>query len=220
MMNEEELKNLKRAIIAASAYYGRQLADDAIRMYVMDLQDLPYKQVVEAMKKYRMNTANRQLFLPAHIREIIFPSLNSKDLARLTAARITEAISKFGWSNAEGAKAHIGDEGWKHVQRAGGWLYLCENMGLSLSPTTFLAQARDSIESEINLQRAGVDTSLPAIEQAQQREQLNSNQDRLGAVVKELTTKLSMKGEENVQTNNHLTLAKQTGVRDGQEPNQ
>ncbi len=190
-MTKEQLIMLKKIISTASAYYGKQLTDEAIRMYADDLSDLDYFKVFRAMQSYRLDTKNRQMFLPANIREIVNPNPAAKDLARVTAIRIREAVGKFGWPNPEEAEAFIGHEGWKYVERFGGWKHLCENLGVDIQETTFLAQARDAIESTINLQRAGLDMDKPALGQVKELQQ-----GRVDSVIKQLSQKTAMEDKD------------------------
>ena len=164
-MNQDQLKELKRMIIATGIYYQRDLPDEVLQMYVGDLQDLDFSEVITAMTSYRRDPKNTRMFLPAQIREIIMPTVNTKDLARETALRIQEAVTKFGWPNPTKAQEFIGEAGWAVVERFGGWSYLCQNLGVGIQPGQFIAQCRDAIESHLNLERAGINKLLPAIEQ-------------------------------------------------------
>ncbi len=190
-MTHDELKKLKAAIATVSAYYGRQMTDAAISMYAEDLFDLELFSVLEAIKKYRMNTQNRQMFIPANIREILSPKISSLDLARETTMRIRHAIKRFGWPHPEAAREHIGDAGWRAVERMGGWQHLCENLGVEIPEHAFMAQCRDAIESNLRLGNAGIDVDRPAIEQANERAQIPES------IAKLLKPKLIDGGSEN-----------------------
>lgn len=173
-MNEDQIKMLKRTIIAASNYYGKELSDDAVRMYANDLSEFGYLPVMDAITKYRRDSRNRQMFLPAHIVEIIQPRIHDKDLAVVTANKVHEAVVKFGHMRQQEARENIGEQGWRIIQRMGGWVWLCENLGVDISVTTFTAQFRDTMNSELALQSAGVNTSLPVIEQARELKQIGT----------------------------------------------
>lgn len=164
-MTQDETRELKRMVIAASNYYERQLSDDAVRMYVLDMQDLDFNEVVIAMTSYRKNAMNIRMFLPAHIRDLITPKINSIDLARETAVRIREAIRNFGWPGEKEAQLFLGNSAWRVVRRFGGWGHLCENLGTKIQEGQFMAQVRDAVESNIKLERAGINTELPVLEQ-------------------------------------------------------
>lgn len=168
-MKFEEMQRLKVIIATVSAYYGRQLTDAAVTMYAEDLSDFSVDEVSQAIRSYRSNTKNRTMFLPAHIVEILRPTPDNKDLARETAMRINQAVSRFGYMRSEEAMAFIGETGWLAVERFGGWTYLCQNLGVSIDVNSFIAQARDLVEAQLKLEEAGIDTDLPAIEQSKGR---------------------------------------------------
>lgn len=190
-MTDTQVYEIKKMIVITSQYYGRPINDDVVKMYLDDLHNMDFNDVVVAMKRYRMDPRNKSMFLPAHIRELIAPSVKPIDLARDTALRIKNAITKFGSWNQREARAFVGDAAWRVVERFGGWQYLCENLGTNaLRGDTFMAQCRDAVESDLNLGIAGVDTSRPVLEQI----------DRSGSVaglLKSLGNKLSItsKGE-------------------------
>jgi hypothetical protein len=58
-------------------------------------------------------------------------------------------VPKVGYCNAGQAEKYIGPDGWRIVQRQGGWTYICENLGRNLNPGTFQAQLRDQLLGEI-----------------------------------------------------------------------
>ncbi len=178
-MNFENQKILKKLIVAYSAYYNRELSDDVIKMYIEDLSEFDLTEIVDAFKKYRNDAKNRQMFLPAQIKEIISPIVEKKDLAISTALRVKEAIYKYGWSNENEAKIFIGPAGWKMIDRFGGWKYVCENLGINLMEGQFFAQFRDAIESNLKLNQAGINTELPSIEQSSYAGQIKQITNRL-----------------------------------------
>lgn len=134
---------IKEAIHITARYYGRKIDDDVLLMMAEDLADLCEDEVIAAYHSYRRNPKNRVMPLPAQIREIVQPEIDVDSLAKEIASRIAGAIPKYGWSNAAAARAFIGDDGWRVVERFGGWVYLCENYGLSVDAGTFYAQTRD-----------------------------------------------------------------------------
>lgn len=158
---------LLEMIALTFAYYnhGQNVQNEVLKMYADDLADLPIEKCIEAYKVYRRNPKNTRFPLPANIREIINPTANTRDLAINAANRVILAVSKFGWANPGDAKAFIGDAAWGHVERSGGWQYLCENLGVTIQQTTFMAQCRDSIASDLNLKNIGIDTDRPVLEQ-------------------------------------------------------
>ena len=148
-MNETELKQLSGLWAMYSAYYRSKLDDQVLIMYANDLEDLDFTLVKNALDQYRRNPKNKTLPLPAQIREIIQPEIDSDSLAKEIASRITGAISKFGWSNSGSAREFIGEDGWAVVERSGGWMYLCENHGITIDHGTFQAQSRDLLKARL-----------------------------------------------------------------------
>jgi len=155
MMTEEQIREIKKGIILTASYYGRDIKLDVVNMMAEDLNDLPFEDVSSAFLSYRRNAKNKSFPLPAQIREIINPEVGSRAKANEVASRIRKGISDFGWCNGEKAREYIGELGWKVVIRSGGWQYLCENHGLELNPLTYQAQARDLVESTIEMAGIG-----------------------------------------------------------------
>lgn len=113
-------------IVAVSAYYGQQLPDVVIEMYAEDLIDLPLESLREAFKAIRRDPKITRFPLPAQIRDRIQPADVDELNAAEAAARIPEAIQRFGWPNPELAREFIGELGWRVVQRDGGWRNVCQ----------------------------------------------------------------------------------------------
>lgn len=151
-------------IITVAEYYGRQLSENVLRMYAQDLADLDPNEVVKAYERFRKNPANRTFPLPSQIRELVNPHefVAIESQARETAARIVGAIKMFGHSNAKSAEKYIGAVGWDAIRRRGGWADLCQNLGENLSETTFQAQMRDLIESNLRYSVDAIEESIGA----------------------------------------------------------
>ena len=154
-MTIEEKKEIGVALMLTAKLYNTELESDVARMIVEDLSDLQFWDVHEALGIYRKNPKNRSWPRAADIRAIIFPVESDETKAREASARIIQAISKFGWPNPVNAEKFIGEAGWSAVLRFGGWKYICENMGTTLSPGTFLAQARDLCQAHFEQCRVG-----------------------------------------------------------------
>lgn len=140
-------QDVKRTIILAANYYGRDLKPEVVAMMADDLSDLDPRAVVAAFDKYRRETKVHRFPLPAEIRQMVQPSVDPDSAAREIAARICGAVPKFGWARGQDAREYIGEVGWEIVQRQGGWSYICENLGLTLNPSAFQAQVRDQAKS-------------------------------------------------------------------------
>lgn len=137
------IQALKEAILLTAGYYGRQISDPVLAMYVEDLQDLNVGKVIRAYADWRRNPRNTAFPLPAQIRGMVEPQVDPLHAAQEIAARITHAITKFGHPCGQEAREYIGPIGWAIVNRQGGWGHLCKYHGITIQPTAFQAQARD-----------------------------------------------------------------------------
>jgi hypothetical protein len=155
-LTDAERKQVKVLWLQLSAYYQYPLKEEVFEMYVQDVEDLSFDEIKVAMEKYRRNGKNNRVPLPGSIRALARPELDPDTQAREAAARVIQAISKFGYTNPTEARAWIGELGWRAVQRFGGWQYLCENTGVELSVTTLMAQVRDIASTTIKLGEAGI----------------------------------------------------------------
>lgn len=140
---------LLETIINTASYYGRTLSEPVLRMFAEDLEDLPISQVIEGYKSWRRNPKNTQFPLPAQIRGLVAPEVDADSAAKEIAGRITGSVTKFGWNNSQKAREFIGETGWAIVERQGGWMHLCENLGRTINPSAFQAQTREQAKSSL-----------------------------------------------------------------------
>lgn len=158
--------SLKEIIALTFAYYhpGQSLADQVLLMYAEDLADIPNEDVIIAYQKYRRDPKNIRFPLPAKIREIVYPEnyITPEEQAAEVAARITGAVTGCGWSNARAAEDYIGPVGWGVVQRQGGWMHICENLGVNINPSTFQAQIRRQLEANFKYGTNAIEESIGA----------------------------------------------------------
>jgi hypothetical protein len=157
-MNNSEFGKLILEYAKLSAYYAQDLSDSVLKMYCDDLVDLDFSTVSTAMSSWRLNPKNNRMPLPAQIRQMVCPEIDQDSVAREIASRVIAAVSKFGYTDPNGAKEYIGETGWEIVRRFGGWQYICENLGVTLDLTMLTAQVRDlakvhSTYSQENLQK-------------------------------------------------------------------
>jgi hypothetical protein len=151
---------VKEIIILTASYYEKAISPQVLEMYVGDLTDLPESKVIAAYHAYRKNHKNRQMPLPAQIREMVEPVADNDSAAKEIASRIQSAVSKFGYTNPSEAKLFIGSVGWKIVDRYGGWAVLCQNLGTVLDIGTFHAQVRDLAKAHLTFGEGGFDKAL------------------------------------------------------------
>lgn len=138
-----------KEVMLTAMFYGKELEDEQIKMFVELFNDFPKEAVVQAYKLYRSDSKNKFMPYPAQIIGLLDPELEPEEEARLIAGRITESITKFGWCSSSKAREYIGEIGWSVVESWGGWVYICENHGMKINPSTFYAQIRDASRSRL-----------------------------------------------------------------------
>jgi hypothetical protein len=151
-MNQEQRNTLGKKITETAVYYGKNdlSKDQAVAMInVMEnhFGNESLEKILTAIDRYVLDPKNKVFLSPATLRPYLNPELSTDAKANEVANRIRAAIGKYGWPNPNDARAYIGELGWKVVERAGGWSYICENHGLDLNPLTFFAQSRDSAKA-------------------------------------------------------------------------
>lgn len=155
MLNAQEKNQISVIYASTCKAFDKVVEPDVLKMIVEDLSDLDFLSIVRALNKYRNDEKSVTWPRVGKIRALAGQKLSTETLANEAASRIREAIGKFGWCNGLEAEKFIGGLGWKVVERAGGWGYVCENHGLDLNPLTFHAQARDLAKSMIESNDAG-----------------------------------------------------------------
>lgn len=158
---------IKEIIVLTAAYYGVTIKPEVLAMYAEDLSDLDPAEVLDAYKTYRRDPKNKTMPLPAHIREIIQPTVSPDAMAREIAGRCMEAVKEFGWPSPEKARAFIGEEGWSVIRSVGGWQHFCEELGVEINPQTFYAQCRERVRDQIQFNRGQIQKAY--VEKIEQR---------------------------------------------------
>lgn len=151
-MNQEQRNILGKKITSSAAFYGKMdLTKEQISLQIDVMVEHfgrdGLEKILNAIDSYVFDSKNKTFFSPATLRPYLNPELSVDAKANEVANRIRSAIGKYGWPNPNEARAYIGELGWKVVDRAGGWSYICENHGLDLNPLTFFAQSRDSAKA-------------------------------------------------------------------------
>lgn len=161
-MTNIEMASLRKTYVSLCMYYGRQLDDTAISMYVEDLSDLALADVETAILKYRRDPKNKTIPLPAHLRSLVGAGQTPRDLAEATLLRVMDAIKQFGWCNPNEAKLFVGDIGWRVIAGMGGWRRLCEDPDFNIG--VFRAQFINSAETLIKYEdQTTLIASAPAL---------------------------------------------------------
>lgn len=150
MLNQQQRDILGAKILESAIYYGKDFSNQQVSMFINALEKyMPdtVENYISAIDRYCMDGANKFFPSPMQLRVYIENKLSRDSEASATAAAIRRAVSDHGWSAPEKARAQIGELGWQIVNDMGGWLYICENLGVDLNPSTFFAQTRDVAKS-------------------------------------------------------------------------
>lgn len=153
---------LKSLLIQDAAYWDAPMNEVKIRAWAEQLQGLDPDQVHAAMKHFRDEKGRREMPKPADIKAFLNPTVSDDGLAREAAARVIEAISRFGYMRGAEAKEWIGELGWS-VVKVYGWEYICENCGVGLQVGQLTAQIRDLAKSHLEMARAGKLNQAPEL---------------------------------------------------------
>lgn len=137
-MSPAEKQQLKGLYIATGLYYGQNIPDEALRLYVEDLEDLPFAAVAEALKELRRESKATRFPLPANIRAKINPAEDPDSEANRVVAEIIHSISHVG----PYASPMLSPVAAEVVRAEGGWLQVCE-LATNDNLTFLRAQWRD-----------------------------------------------------------------------------
>lgn len=171
--------------VQIAAYYRARIEDTTLRMYAQDVSKISVQTLTDLFEKYRRDPKNKFMPMPGWFLETLNPTMiDPKDQAREISSRIQHAISKFGWPNPDQAKYYIGDIGWKVVDRYGGWMRVCEMVGVDVDASIFLAQTRDLAESMVKNQgHASFDQPVNFIERDEKKSSLLKGSNDLLRVI-------------------------------------
>lgn len=152
-MTREDRIYLAKQIRIAAVFYGLEIAADRLSLildYWESTQVAP-PTIAAAYKRFTEESKIHKFPSPAEIMSIIKPKVDAHDIGVLTAAKVLKAIVDFGWNNPTDAKKYIGDHGWAAIRVFGGWEHICKELGVSIDITTFQAQCREIIKSELKV---------------------------------------------------------------------
>lgn len=184
-MKPEERRIVGKCWLNLAQMYGKEIPQQTLTMMLDAVQDLDTQKMLDAFPRWASTSKLGRYPYPVELRELVEPTADNRDMARETSLRIKQAVTKFGYVNQRDARLFIGEEGWIVVERFGGWVHLCQNLGTEIPEHAFLAQCRDALESQLKLKGAGFDIAQPVIEQAK-------TQGRISSVVKQLGEVLSL----------------------------
>lgn len=175
--------NTAAAFALSASYYQRPISDDVARMYAGDVSDLPDADVLRALSVLRREPKRRSCPLPAEVRVQVgrMTAGAGPAAAEQIAARITGAVSKFGYNNGSKARAYMGETGWRACEELGGYVALCQRLQADEMPT-FYAQARELCRALLDAPAPQqCRTALPQGQQERLRGLVEGVAGRLGA---------------------------------------
>ncbi len=148
---------IAKMLLDMARFYGHELDKRQLEMYVQVLTQFDEDKVLHEARAYMFDVKNNKFPIPPHkiMAKHMPQAPTDENLSVEVAARVRQAISKFGWNNPEEAEKFIGDIGWGIVLRYGGWLHLCQNLGVTIAEGTFQAQVRELCKSHMQLSRSG-----------------------------------------------------------------
>lgn len=151
------MKKISKMLVDMARFYQYDLGEKQMEMYTDVLSQQPEEVVLRAGKEYMQNMKNTKFPVPPHLilKEYLPNEPDDHSNAKEVAGRVVDAVTRFGWNNAQSARTYIGEVGWKVVERFGGWLKLCEGLGTTIDQTSFYAQARELALVQVELSRAG-----------------------------------------------------------------
>lgn len=120
-MTAAEQQKLKALFVAMSLYYGHEIPDAALGLYVADLDDLSFTDVDRVLSEIRRDPKTRKCPLPADVRARLTPEIDPEAHAALIANEIVYAIARIGPYQTP----KLSDEAMEIVRLEGGWEQLC-----------------------------------------------------------------------------------------------
>jgi hypothetical protein len=149
---------LMKTIVVTAQYYGRELLPITIEGMADDLRALPTDQALGAYLAWRRNPKRRHMPMPAEIiASLQGEPADALAIGREISSRIRFAVDKVGKYRAAEARKVIGEDGWRVIERFGGWDYVTTHLGTpTLNSQTFYAQVRDLLASHVEFFEKGI----------------------------------------------------------------
>lgn len=191
-MNEKEKQIFSKQLAFAFMSYGRELSYETLQFMISKLLDMSFESLMNALDGYCKDPKSNMPPTVGALRMRCNSRADDRTLAIEASSRVIQAVTKFGWNNIPGAKEFIGSLGWRAVERSGGWLYICENLGVALTVGTFQAQIRDICEAQMKLADHGV-FEAPALPECKRGGGLQS----AGEIIKQLSANQRGENEED-----------------------
>lgn len=178
-MNQRERTHLAEQWAGLAQMYGRELNKTSLKIMIDAVEDLELKDVICAFTEWVKTSKQSRYPLPADIRQIVQPETDDKSLAIVLARKLDKAISTHGYNWEEGyfgangnywegamraqfpsfkeaVLSELGPIGWATIRLKGGWKQTCQSAN-EMEEGMFIAQTRDLVQSNMELERQGVD---------------------------------------------------------------
>lgn len=159
----DNLQAVKALILEDAAYWDAQMNEVKLRAWSDQLKTFPANSVKAAMLRFRGEKGRTRMPMPADIISHFSSDVGPDAEATAAAARIFDAIGRYGWPNGKEAQIYIGSLGWAVVKRMGGWLRVCEMVGVDYDKAAFLAHAKSIAKAEAEYARAGRHNEAPVL---------------------------------------------------------
>lgn len=171
-MNRTQRAQVGEKIVYAWKSYNRTIEPGTLSFMLDVLNEQDHAAIIKALNSYCINPKNKMPPTIADIMAFINPTVDDEALAIDASSRVVAAVTKFGYNNAVEARDWVGELGWAAVERSGGWLNICENLGLSLQVGTFTAQVREICKAQIKAAKAGTLNTPPALPEPENKKGL------------------------------------------------
>lgn len=189
-MSNSEVLAVASKIAMMNNIYGVTMGNEAVMYQAQLLGELDFDAVMNAFDQYAKTNKTNRPATPAHIRELACPGVSDDTKAQHITGLVLKAVTKCGWQQQQQACEMIGPVGWAIVERYG-WEYICENLGVDLSVSTFTAQLREGVKAELQISAAGRsnDSNLLKYNQPKNLPQAGNGMNSAGDIMKTIMPK-------------------------------
>lgn len=196
MTEARKKQKLAALIVATTSYFGVEVQDDVIKMYIEDLLHLDETEIEIGFRQLRRDTKLTRfnlLPIPAKVIEAVRPEVRPEDIAVDFTNQICRAIERHGiyWPQGytgaagtfwqvgskffptfhEAVEAELGPQAFTVINRLGGWQSLHDGY-YNTDPGIFKAQLRRGVEATVRVKGLTFSQMYAALPDSSRREQL------------------------------------------------
>lgn len=147
------MRELKRSIIGLAEVFGTTLSESRLNAYAELLCEFPIAEVERGIKLLLCNPEVKFFPLPAVIRDAVERKMGVPDATQELLSRAISAVTRFGWSDPEGAKVFVGPIVWGALPGVTGWEEFCRAGDEGALPIMAArAQLRDRIAGRLRME--------------------------------------------------------------------